>query len=49
MIANYSLNGLKTEDIGPGTFYGFQYVNDWYLGITNFVLMENQDLIIKVL
>ena len=49
MIANYSLNGLKIEDIAPGTFYGFQYANDWYLGIANFVLMENQDLNIKVL
>ena len=49
MIANLHLNGLKIEDIAPGSFYTCQYENDWYLGIANFVSMENQDLNIKFL
>ena len=49
MIANLPLNGLKIEDIAPGSFYACQYENDWYLGIANFVSMENQDLNIKFL
>ena len=49
MIANLSLNGLKIEDIAPGSFYVCQYENDWYFGIASFVSMENQDLNIKFL
>ena len=49
MIVNLSLNGLKIEDIAPGSFYVCQYENDWYFGIASFVSMENQDLNIKFL
>ena len=31
MIASLFLNGLKIEDIAPGSFYACQYENDWYL------------------
>ena len=41
MIANLPLNGLKIEDIAPGSIYACQYENDWYLGIAKFALMEN--------
>ena len=42
MIANLLLNGLQIEDKAPGSFCACQYENDWYLGIANFVSMENE-------
>ena len=48
-IANLPLNDLKIKVIAPGSFYACQYENGWRLGMTSFVLMENQDLNIKFL
>ena len=38
---------IDLEEVIPQTFYACSYKNDWYFGIANYVLIENNDVNVK--
>ena len=46
LIEDSSLS-INIEEVIPQKFYACCYKNDWYCGIANYVLIENNDVNLK--